>query len=462
MKNSKNSTTIFNILSTVVLQGLAFFTGPIFSAALGTSNYGVVTTYVAWVQVASIVFSLQAAGTLSVARVNYPLEDQPKFQSSVLSLATIAYFAFSAATVVVVILIRKWLDINLLMVIAGLLHGWGLYCVGFVNGKYTYEFKADRNFILSVTVSVLTIGLSLLLIRWMPKEVNYWGRILGQAVVYSLVGSVLFIGILRSGKTVYSKEYWLFTLPIALPTVFHALANIVLHQSDKVMLQSMVSNSAVGIYALACTFSGVLNTLWSALNNSWVPFYYEYTRTEQLGEMKKHARNYIELFTILTMGFMLLAREVFHFYADETFWSGTDYIPLFCIGYYFIFLYSFPVNFEFYHKKTKMIAVGTTCAAVANLVLNFVLIRAFGAVGAVFATVAAYGLQCIFHMVCAKRIKEDAFPFKSADLLPGLLAVVGTYALYMFTRDLWLIRWGFGAVLGVYLLEKIIKRKEIF
>lgn len=462
MKHSKNRITIFNILSTVILQGLAFFTGPIFSSVLGTSNFGIATTYFAWVQVASIVFSLQAAGTVALARVKYPLEDQPRYQSSVLSLATLAYFGFSAVTVLIVTLTAQWLNINLLMVIVGLLHGWGLYCVQFMNSKYVYEFKSDRNFILSVTVSVLTIGLSLLLIYWLPPQINYWGRIAGQASVYLVIGIVLFAGILRSGKTVYCREYWKFTLPIALPTVFHSLANIALHQSDKVMLQSLVSNSAVGIYALACTFSGVLNTIWHALNNSWVPFYYEYTRTGQIDKMKHHARNYMELFTVLAMGFVLLSREVFHLYAGRDFWGGTDFIPLFSLGYYFIFLYSFPVNYEFYHKKTKTVAIGTTSAAVCNIILNYVFIRLWGVLGAVIATMVAHGLQFVFHYFCAKRIQPGDFPFRMREFIPGFLALAGTCVLYLFTRELWFVRWGLGALLGAWLLVKIIRRKEIF
>lgn len=462
MKKNKNRITILNIVSTIILQGLAFFTGPIFSAVLGTSNYGIATTYFAWVQVASIVFSLQAAGTLALARVNYPLEDQPKYQSSVLSLAAFAYLIFSILTLLVVAFVSEWIDINFMMVLVGLLHGWGLYSVGVMNGKFVYEFQADKNFILSVAVSVSTIGLSVLLIHVFPSEINYWGRIIGQSAVYTVLGFAIFISIFKSGKTFYNKEYWKFTLPIALPTVFHSLANIVLHQSDKVMLQSMVSNSAVGIYALSCTFSGVLNTIWNALNKSWAPFYYEYTRMGQIDEMKKHARNYIELFTILSMGFILLAREVFHIYAKSSFWEGTDFIPMFAIGYYFIFLYSFPVNYEFYNKKTRTVALGTSSAAVCNIVLNYIFIKLWGVLGAVIATAVAHGLQFGFHYICSKRINPGEFPFKMTDFIPGFMAVLATCVFYMFTRELWLVRWGVGAVLGVYLLIKIIKRKEIF
>ena len=460
--NNKNKITIFNIASTVILQGLAFFSGPIFSGMLGTDNYGIASVYLTWVQLASTVFSLQAAGTVALARVNFPMEDQPKYQSSVLSLATMFYAGFSILTVIFALLFGERSGIRVPMILLGLAHGWGMYCISFMNSKFTYEFKADKNFILSVSVSALTIGLSILLIRQYPAETNYWGRIIGQSAVYTIIGLIMFFFILKDGKSIVNREYWKFTLPIAIPTIFHLLANIVLNQSDKVMLQALVSNSAVGIYALACTFGAVLNTVWSALNNSWVPFYYEYTRVDQIDKMKKHARNYTELFTVIAMGFILLAKEVFQIYAKQSFWEGTDLIPMFSIGYYFIFLYSFPVNYEFYNKKTRTIAIGTTFAAVCNIALNYFFISLWGIQGAVIATAVAHGLQFGFHWIFAKRINPGKYPFKFAQFIPGFLAVCATCILYWFTRELWYIRWALAAALGVYILTKIIKRREIF
>lgn len=462
MDKSRNKVTIFNIASTIVLQGLAFFTGPVFSSMLGTSNYGIASVYLTWVQLASTVFSLQAGGTVALAIVNYRKEDQPRFQSSVLSLSTIAYMGFSLITVLGATILSNWLNISVPMILIGLIHGWGLYVVTFMNSKFTYEFKADKNFILSVTVSALTICLSIFLIKCMPDETNYWGRLIGQSAVYAVIGLILFVFILKNGKAIYDKEYWKFTLPIAIPTIFHLLAGIVLNQSDRVMIQWTIDNSAAGIYALACTFGAVLNSVWSALNNSWVPFYYEYTKLNQIDEMKKHAKNYIELYTVVAMGFILLAREVFHLYAKESFWEGTDLIPLFALGFYFVFLYSFPVNYEFYHKKTKTIAIGTTLAALCNIGLNYFFIVKMGILGAVIATAIAHGLQFGFHFICAKRINPGGFPFRLVQFVPGFIAVCLTCVLYWFTRELWLVRWILGAAFGVYILVKVIRRREIF
>lgn len=459
---NKNKITIYNIASTIILQGLAFISGPIFSGILGTSNYGVAAVYLAWVQIASTVFSLQAAGTIAIARANFSIEEQEKFQSSVLSLATLCYAVFSVFTLTICVIVGVRFGISFPMVSFGLAQGWGMYCVAAMNAKFTYEFKANWNFLLSVTTSVCTIGLSIILIYQFPSDTNYWGRIIGQSSVYTILGFFLLIYILRRGKTFYNKTYWSFTLPIAIPTIFHLLAMIVLNQSDKMMLQNMVNNSSAGIYSLASTFSSVLNTIYHALNNSWVPFYYEYTRKSQIKEMRKHARNYIELFTIVSMGFILLAREVFHIYAQNSFWDGTDLIPMFSIGYYFIFLYSFPVNYEFYNKKTKTIAFGTGAAALCNIILNFFLIKLWGIQGTVVATVISYGLQFAFHLVYAKRINPGEYPFMIKDFIPGFIAVCVTCIIYLFTRELWMVRWSLGLALGFYLMYKIVKRREIF
>lgn len=461
--HSKNKITLLNIASTIVLQGLAFFSGPIFSSVLGTNNYGIAAVYLTWVQIASIAFSLQAGGAVAVARIDFPMEDQEKYQSSALSLATLSFAGFSTVILLFSVATQGFLGLNVKMIALGLAQGWGMYCVTFMNSKYAYEFKAGRNFILSVSASALTIVASLLLINTFTLEENYWGRIIGQSAIYVLIGMVVYVNIFRTGRIFYNKEYWKFTLPITIPTIFHSLAHIVLNQSDKVMLQGMIGNSPAGIYALASTFSAVMNAVWHAFNNSWVPFYYEYTRQDQIDEMKKHARNYIELFSIVCIGFILLSREVFHLYAsDKDFWLGTGYVPLLAIGYYFVFMYSFPVNFEFYNKKTKSIAIGTISAAGINIILNYLMIKWIGGLGAVISTVISHFFLFAFHYIRSKRMKEMKFPFEMRDFIFGLVCVLVAYFISSLLKDLWSIRWCCGGVLGIYILTKILKRREIF
>ncbi len=464
MENKKqNKIIIFNLISSFILQGISFFIAPVFSALLGKANYGVVGIYNTWVSIFVTVFTLQAATTISIARSNFPMEDQQKYQSSVLSLALLLYAVFSGILLLFLSGREEIIGLKKGMLVFALLQGMGSYCLGTLQGKFTYEFEAVKNFIISVSFTIINVCISLFFVYRMPAETNYLGRVYGQCIVCGTYGLFAFLYIFFRGKTFYNKEYWKFTLPIALPTVFHSLAGLLLNQSDRLMLRWLIDESAVGVYTLAATFSSVITALWHAFNNSWVPFYFEYTRLNQTEEMKKKAANYIELFTIIVCGFLLLSPDVFRYaFAKPEYWPGTHFIPLFVLGHYFVFLYSFPVNYEFYYKRTKLIATATIIAAFCNVVLNYAFIKAFGIIGAVIATSISHGIQFVVHFMFAKRVIKEDFPFSLRMFTGSATAVVTAFAMFYVFMDAYLIRWPIALALGGYLLWKLNRRRSIF
>ena len=68
-KLNVNTVAIFNILGPIILNGINFFTIPVFTRLLGTENYGLYTIYYTWVNTFTILVSLQASGTIGVANV---------------------------------------------------------------------------------------------------------------------------------------------------------------------------------------------------------------------------------------------------------------------------------------------------------------------------------------------------------------------------------------------------------
>ena len=87
----RNRIAFFNILSTVVLKGSAFFTGMLFSRLLGGSGYGSLKLYNISVSIVTILFSLQTQTTLANARVEFPEGEQPAYQSSVMALSVLSF-----------------------------------------------------------------------------------------------------------------------------------------------------------------------------------------------------------------------------------------------------------------------------------------------------------------------------------------------------------------------------------
>ena len=163
-KKSINKITLYNILSTIILQGVALFTSPVFSRMLGTKNYGIVAIYNTWVSVISIVFGLQTQSTIAIARNEYSVEEQEKYQSSILALSIISYMLISCVLFIFINPLSNLIQMQKIMIIIMLMHGLGQFTVTFINIKFTYEFKAEKNFILSLTITFVSVILSLILI----------------------------------------------------------------------------------------------------------------------------------------------------------------------------------------------------------------------------------------------------------------------------------------------------------
>ncbi len=459
----QNRIAFFNILSTLLLRGISIFSGPLFTRLLGTNGYGVLMVYNTWVSVLAIACSLQTQGTLVNARVEFSEEEQPGYQSSVMSLSLLSFTMCGALMAVFAGPVSQALQLSKLLIGLMLFQAFGSFCTNFLNSKFTYEFKADRNMALSVGVAVSTITLSAILVVLLPKEINYYGRILGNALVIGGLGIAASVLVLRRGRLLYNERYWKFCLRLAIPVVCYNLSDLALGHSDLVMLQQLRGESASGIYGYAYQFGGIMFTIFEAVNNSWVPFFFDDMKNGRRQEIRRQEIHYLEGYTVLSVGFILLSREVFSLYARWDFWDGIPLIPVFVASYYLNFLCTFPVNFEYFHKKTNVIAVVTISSAVLNLGLNYVFIQRYGILGAAIATMLSHAFQFACHFLYSRfRLGRGDYPFMSLGWLAYAVCFAGAMAIVYLLPGMWYIRWGLGAALGVWELLRVRKRKSLF
>ncbi len=461
---SENTLAFFNILGPVVLNGINFFTIPIFTRMLGPANFAIVQVYIAWVQILTLIIGLQTVSSIGVARVHISADKQTQYRSSILSLSFVSLIGVSLLLLIFIRPVTRFLNLSTVMVGIMILQSFGAYVISFATTTFTYDKKAQKTFLLSVSTAFATVALSLVLLFLTPDNGSdkAFARIWGIALPNALIGAVLFAIFLVRGKTTFSREYWKFCLPLALPLIFHGLSHIILSQTGKVMLQKMVNNDVAGVYSFVVVLTGLVNVIWVALNNTWVPFYYDDMNNGDRELVVKKTRNYTLLFTALTAGFILLSPEVAMLFASPEFWSGIDLIPVCTVSMFMVFLYSFPVNFQMFHKKSIHVAVGTALAAAINIVLNLLLIPSLGMLGTAVATMAAYTALFIFHQLIAKYVIRQGYHFSARDYAPAILAVGASVAVFYLLKDFWYIRWAMGAAMGVWLLRRIIKNKTIF
>ena len=459
---SINKTTIINIVSTFMLQGLSFLTIPIFTRMLGAEQYGIFSIYNSWVVILTCVMGLNVSSALGTGVYHFQ-ENYEEFRSCTLLLGTLLSLAVMAIGFALIIPLSNVMGYGYLIYSLMLVTAFANFLCNFAQLAFIYEKKPWHNFILSVVLSLLTIGLSILLIHFAKSEEKYVGRILGFSLPYVAVALIIWPLFFFKKPAKLKKEYVKYALILGVPIVFHGLSQNVLAQSDKLMMQFMnISNEDIGVYSLYHSFVAVLSTLLVALNNSWTPFFYDDLSKEDWDSLNKKSINYIELYTILIVGFILLSREVSYLLANEEFWGGIELIPIMAAACFFTFLYQFPVNYEFFKKKTIIIAIGTGCAAISNIILNYFLIPIWGIYGAAAATSMSYFVLFLIHLGVVKLNNNWEYKIKFIYFIPSAIVIAIASALFYLLKDFFYIRWILGALLGAFEIYRIYKRKTIF
>lgn len=459
---SVNKTTVLNICSTVLLQGISLFTIPVFTKILGADQYGAYSVFNSWVSILTCVMGAGVGSSLGTGW--YEFKDKYySFRSSILLLGTV----ISAIIMVMIGIFIKPLSVyfgysyGLIFIL--LISALGHFVVSFVQGACIYEKKAELNFAVSTILSLSTVALSLILIPRFDAESRFLGRVYGTAIPYTIAAMIMWVLIFIKKPSGLHKNYCRYGLRIGVPIIFHMLSQNILSQSDRVMMQKFnISNSEIGIYSLFYTLVAVTSTILSALNNSWCPFYYDDLDSKDWKKLKHKCRNFIELFTVLIVGFLLLSREVSYLLADSEYWEGINVIPILAVSVFFTFMYQFPVNFEFFYRKTQIIAIGTVGAAIINIILNAIMIPGWGMYGAAMATMLSYGILFIAHYIIVTHMKEEKYHLKAVEFMPAIVIICITTVLFYWLKEYWLLRWLLGIAIGIYELRKMIKRKTVF
>lgn len=463
LSKSSNTIAFFNILSAVLLNGINFFTLPFFSRLLGTEGYGKVSLYSTWVSIITIIMGLQAGSAIGSALQRWGTIQIKRYYSSTMSLITINFLFL---LFILFLGMPIWVYItgfDQVVLLVMLFHCLGASFINFSSLRFTYNKEALLNFALSISVSLLSIALSLVLINYFSLSPNiYLGRIIGIAVVNIFAGICCYIAVFKQGRVFYDRKYWKFCLAYGIPLIFHGLSHIVLGQSDRIMLNYFSTESAVGIYSLVYTFSSVLNVIWTALNNTWVPFYYSYCKDKKTVLILIKSKRYLKMYTIIMLGFVLLAPEVYKIFASKEFWSGVNLIPILALSHYGAFIYSFPVNFEFYNRRTGFVAIGTFSTAIINIILNLLLIPRYSMWGAALATWISYIFLFLFHHIICKHLIVTDYHYKISFLLKYYIITIIMVSILSFYQISCYVRWMMAFLLGLLFIKEFYKEKTLF
>ncbi|MDT2362943.1 oligosaccharide flippase family protein [Enterococcus faecium] len=404
MKKSKLIRSSFwYTIGNFFIKGISFVTIPIFVNITSQAEYGLINNFTSFVSIFSLVIGLSLNSCVNNASFDYR-DEIKEFLSSVLFLATSSFLIFVFLGNIMFLFRNSIFDMNPLVFNLMLSQSFSTFLVAYVQAYFTIHFEHFKYLALSLISTTLNVGISVLLMQTLLQSNKYLGRALGGALGLGIIAVILYMIIMFKGKKLIDISYWKYALKISLPLIPHTLSNVMLAQFGRIMINSSLGASQAGIYSYISNIGIILNVVWQSTNNAWVPWFYGEMNKKKYTNIKKVSNYYLLAFTVLSIVVMVGSVDLARIMAPEEYYSGLSLVIPISLGYFFQFLYSLPVNVEFYEKKTTYIALGTVASAIVNIGLNIVFIPKLGIIAAGYTTVVTYFLLFLFHYFMAKKI----------------------------------------------------------
>lgn len=394
MPKSVKASMAFAICN-IIQKGISVITVPIFTRLLSTEEYGNFTIYSSWLGIIQIFATLNLFyGVYNNGLIKYKNE-QGKLTSSMLGLSsTVSIIVF----IVFLLFHSFWtsfitLSFKLITLIFIQLFFESAFMFWSAQQRFNYKYKTLVIITLLMTFSNVTIGLIAVLLSSNKAE----ARIYSSAFVYIVIGLFFYFIIFKKSKVFFDKKIWKFALRFNIPLIPHYLSGVVLNQADRIMINNMIGKSEAAIYGVAYTFAFLVNIISNAINSSFLPYTYQKMEGRDYVSIRKSSLSITIVVAIPIILLMAFGPEVIKIFAASEYYRAIWVIPPVAVSVLFTFIYSLFVNIEFYYETNKFIMIGSSIAAVMNILLNLIFINIFGFIAAGYTTLACYIVYMVAH-----------------------------------------------------------------
>ncbi len=424
----------------ILQKCLSLITMPLFTRLMTPEQIGEMTVYNSWSSTLTLFLTLYMAyGTFSTAMVRFE-KDRTGYISSIQTIAA----ALCGVFLLIYLPFRGFFNGLLSMstglvclMVAEILAKFGLGC--WIAWK-RFEFKYIGPMVATLILIIASPLLAIFLV--VNSQDKGAARILGYALVNLALGGVLLVANFLRGKKIAAREYWRFALTFNIPLIPYYLSQVLLNQSDRIMIEKMVGMAEAGMYGVAYNMAITLTFVLNAINNSYVPWFYGKIKEGKTQENRAVTNGLTLLMAFVLMAVISLAPEIMAIMGGPEYAPAVWVIPPVAVSQLLLMYLQYFVNVQFYYEAKQMLVWGSIGAAVLNIILNWLCIPAFGFVAAGYTTMASYLVFVLANYFTYRWVlkkhgqRDDAFDYKVLALifvgfcgLTGLCMVLYDYAM---------------------------------
>lgn len=402
------------VFSSIILRTISTLSMPIFTRLLSTESFGIVSTFNLWCSFLLVFCTLNMSYSIGRAKLDYP----NKLDDYIGSVQLLSLFIACGVGLFLLIFIKPLsvlFEIPIIGVLLLIVYLLATPAIQFFQSGCRYRYKYKENILIAWIISIGSIMTSLFLIFYFD----------GDRAIYRMVGSVIPSAVLAVyiwGKTIKenhikcNKEYWKYGISLSAPLVWHSISLNILSQSDRLFIVKLCGASEAGIYSVASNYGMLMTAVTDAISQGWLPWFHDKYYAQKYDEIKKNVKWIVLLGVYIGLACIALAPEAVAILGNESYTEGIFCIAPVTLGVICRYIYSHYVNIENHLKKTKFVPIGTSIAAVVNLILNAIFIPLFGYVAAAYTTFASYLILMVVHYMYTRfilqvKLYNDKFMF---------------------------------------------------
>jgi len=280
----------------------------------------------------------------------------------------------------------------------------------FVQNQLKWRLEPLKQAICSIFYSAIAISLTVIFVLFL-----HYG-IAGVFLAQFIGGGLAFLLGFYFSRSSYEYKFYFDKFremaKFSIPLVPSLLAAYVLGYADRVMIKSYMTLNDVGLFGVGYRFTSVVSLVMYAIQGSITPIIFANYKHENTPKELSRIFNYFVFLALLVISFLsLFSLEIIKILTTPDYYYASKIIPLLVLATLFSGMYVFTPGLSI-EKKTKLISIISVLGAVINISLNFIMIPAFGIIGASSVTLASSIFMFFAYFYFSQKYYYIPFPKK--------------------------------------------------
>jgi len=411
--NFFKSLSIYTTTS-ILNSAIPFFLLPILTSYLTAQEYGLLAIIQIFIIFTIPFISINIQSTLQLEYNELDKDEFALWISSILIIPLVTLLLVSIAFVLFESFIYTFINVSLLwMLIIPLIAFMQIVPQTLLSIYRISERPMDYA---KYQLALTSVNLLLTIVLIVFLHFNWEGRVLAILFTYILF-TILGLYTLVKMKFIVlkiDKVYIKKAFRLGLPLIIHVVSGALFMMSDRLFISYYLGNDTLGMYAVGAQVAMIAMIVQQSFNQAWVPYLFKNLKIgliENKIKIIKISYFAILFFAILPFLIDFITPLLYKIFIDEKFINSIQYVFWIALGYSLLGMYKVVTNYIFYEKRVKLLSMMTFFSLFINLILNYVLIHKYGAIGVAYGTAITVAIFFIIAFIIANRVHKMPWLF---------------------------------------------------